>query len=402
MQYFIFILKSSIDDFRRNKIRTFLTSLGILIGVASVVLLMAFGLGLKRYIGQQFESLGTNLLFIMPGNITSSSGFAAAGGVGGISFDQKDVATVKRVKNSGIVMPMYVKFAKTQHGGNSATYEMIASTADVFTGLNFEAQYGSVFSKADNDQGRKVVFLGFKSAEKLFGDAASAVDGMVKIEDQSFKVIGVARSKGGGGIGGASMDEHIFIPLKTASLIFNPTKKYYAIYAKALPSADLNTVKDDIRKALLKRYKPDDFSVAEQKEILSTVESIFTILNSVLIAIATISLVVGGIGIMNIMYVSVIERIREIGIRRAIGATRNDILSQFLTEAIILSLLGGFLGLGLSFVVVLLIQPIFPAYIDLNSILIAVGVSSAIGITFGFFPARKAANLSPIEAIRYE
>ncbi len=363
---------------------------------------MAFGLGLKRYIAQQFESLGTNLLFIMPGNINSSSGFAAAGGVGGISFDDKDAATVKRVKNSGLVMPMYVKFVKTQHEGNSATYEMIASTADVFAGLNFEAQYGSYFSKADNDQGRKVVFLGFKSAEKLFGEAQKAIGDTIKIEDQSFKVIGVARSKGGGGIGGASMDEHIFIPLKTASLIFNPTKKYYAIYVKTPPNGDLTSVKDDIRKVLLKRYKADEFSVAEQKDILSTVESIFTILNSVLVAIAAISLVVGGIGIMNIMYVSVVERIHEIGIRRAIGATRGDILSQFLAESVILSLLGGLLGLLISYLIVLVIQRFFPAYIDLMSILIAVGVSSAIGITFGFFPARKAAQLSPIEAIRYE
>lgn len=153
---------------------------------------------------------------------------------------------------------------------------------------------------------------------------------------------------------------------------------------------------------MLKRYKGDDFSIAEQSEILDAVSSIFAVLNSVLVSIAAISLIVGGIGIMNIMYVSVIERVREIGIRRALGATRRDILAQFVTEAVLLSLFGGLLGLTLSFLIVLLVQKFFPAYINWQSVAIALGVSSAIGVIFGVFPARKASNLSPIDAIRYE
>ena len=161
-------------------------------------------------------------------------------------------------------------------------------------------------------------------------------------------------------------------------------------------------VKEDIKKEFLKRYDEEEFSIVEPTELLSAITSIFSVLNLILVAIAAISLVVGGIGIMNIMYVTVSDRIKEIGIRRAIGARRSDILYQFLTEAVLLSSIGGLLGLGLAYFVVFLVKSVFPAYIDLISVILALGISSAIGITFGVFPARKAASLEPVEAIRYE
>lgn len=400
MTRFIFVIKSAIEDFQRNKVRTLLTSLGILIGVASVVLLIALGLGLKKYIAQQFESLGTNLIYILPGNVISG-GSLGGPPVGGAEFDNRDVTNLKRLPGVEIVLPFFVKMVHVEAQGNSNVSELAASTADVFAGLNIEVEFGSPYSKADAEQGRKKVVLGSKLAEKLFGTGADAVGKTVKIEDQAFTVIGVAKPKGGGGFGGPSIDEHLYMPFK-ATTSFNPNKKIFAIYVKAADGSDLTAVKNEIQDNLLKRYKKDDFSVAKQEEFLNAINSIFGIINSVLVAIAAISLVVGGVGIMNIMYVSVVERIHEIGIRRAIGATRADILSQFLAEAVILSLIGGILGLLISFLGVLAVQSVFPAYINLTSILIAVGVSSAIGITFGFFPARKAANLSPIEAIRYE
>jgi ABC-type antimicrobial peptide transport system permease subunit len=238
-------------------------------------------------------------------------------------------------------------------------------------------------------------------AEDLFGSADLAVGKNIKVADLTFKVVGVLKGKGGGGFGGPQFDSYIYVPYKSA-VSLNPDKKFLTLYVQAESRNLIPAVKDQIKTAFLKRYKEDDFSIVESTEILNAINSIFNVLNTVLVAIAAISLVVGGIGIMNIMYVSVVERIKEIGIRRAIGAKKIDILSQFLTESVILSLLGGFLGLGLSYVIVLLIQRFFPAYIDLPSVLIALGVSSAIGIIFGVFPARKAANLSPIEAIRYE
>jgi len=161
-------------------------------------------------------------------------------------------------------------------------------------------------------------------------------------------------------------------------------------------------VKEDIKKEFLKRYDEEEFSIVEPTELLTAITSIFSVLNLILVAIAAISLVVGGIGIMNIMYVTVSDRIKEIGIRRAIGARRSDILYQFLAEAVLLSSIGGLLGLGLAYLVVFLVKSVFPAYIDLISVILALGISSAIGITFGVFPARKAASLEPVEAIRYE
>lgn len=398
MNYFSFIIKTAFDDFRRNKMRTILTSLGIFIGISSVVLLMAMGLGLKKYIQQQFESMGSNTLFIMPGDMSDGG---MRGAVSGIRFDNRDLNSLKRVKNTLYTVPFFVKYSKIQGEIDSKTYEIAAGTADMFPVLNIEAGAGRLFEKSDADKGAKVVVLGPKTAEKLFGTVTRAVGKIVKIESQGFKVVGVAKSKGGGGIGMPSVDEHVYIPIKAANS-FNPDKTYYAIYLKAKTAEDISQIKTDAKKVLLKRYKEDEFSVMESTDILNTINSIFNILNLILVAIAAISLVVGGVGIMNIMFVSVVERIREIGIRRATGARRTDILYQFLAESVLLSLLGGILALLISYGIVLAMQTVFPAYIDSTTVFIAIGVSSVVGIVFGVIPAKRAADLSPIEAIRYE
>ncbi|MCL4397441.1 ABC transporter permease [Patescibacteria group bacterium] len=401
MNYFRFILKSALFDFSRNKGRTFLTSLGILIGVLSVVLLTAFTLGLKEYIRQQFESLGTNLIYIMPGDLSSGGGMAAAGGIGGIKFTLTDAQKVSRVPGVEAALPMTAQFSKTQGETDTKTYEVVGGPADVFNTLNLEIDKGEMFTKADVGRGAKVAVIGSKVATEIFADADSALGKKIRIDNLAFRVVGILIPKGGGGLGGPSMDEHVFIPY-TAASPYLEDKKFYAIYAKAANGTNLATVKADIKKELLKKYDEDKFSVADQTEILSIINSIFAILNTVLVAIAAISLLVGGIGIMNIMYVSVTERIKEIGIRRAVGATKSDILAQFLLESVILSLFGGLVGLLLAFLITLAVKSIFPAYIDLGSVALALGVSSIIGIVFGVLPARKAANLSPIEAIRYE
>ncbi len=402
MTYFIFIFKSALEDFRRNKIRTFLTSLGILIGVSSVVLLISFGLGLKQYIKNQFESLGTNLIIIMPGKILEGGSFSSGGGgIGGIRFDEKDILAIRKVKNTAYVVPVYTKSVTVSGEGKSETGTLYATTADIFPIRNLEVEYGSFFDKNDVEKRSKKLVIGPKLAEKVFGSSDDALGKIVKIEKQAFTVGGILKSKGGGGFGGPDFDTFVYMPYKSA-LAFNPEKQFYTILIKANNEEAIPQVKDDLKTALLKTYKEDDFSVVEQTEILNAVASIFAILNTVLIAIAAISLVVGGIGIMNIMYVSVIERTREIGIRRAMGATGRDVLMQFILEAVILSLIGGLMGLGLSFLVVLLIQPFFPAYVDTTAVAIAIGVSSGIGIIFGVFPAKRASDLSPIEAIRYE
>lgn len=399
MNYALFVIRTAFEDFARNKLRTFLTSLGILIGVASVVLLIAVGLGLKQYIKEQFETMGTSLIFIMPGDIKSKG---MAGTMMGIKFDSKDVQTLKRVKNVDAILPFVVKYSKVQSNTDSGTYEVDASVAEMFDVMNLEAEYGTVFTKADVEKGSKVVFLGPKVAEKLFGSSENAVGKIVKLEGQGYKVIGVAKSKGGGGLGMPTVDEQLYMP-HTATISFNPDKKFYAIYLRATSEDAIPQIKADAKKLLAKRYKnDDDFSVVEQTEILDTINAIFSVLNIVLVAIAAISLVVGGVGIMNIMFVSVIERIREIGIRRALGAQKKDILWQFLAESVLLSGIGGALGLLIAFLAVLALQTQFPAYIDIQTVLIAIGVSSGVGILFGVVPAKQAADLSPIDAIRYE
>lgn len=402
MTYFFFIIKSAMEDFRRNKVRTFLTSLGILIGVSSVVLLMAFGLGLKRYIENQFESLGANLLIIFPGKILQNGQFRQGpGSLGGKRFDEKDAASLAKIKTAAYVVPAYTKSVDIEGGGNKEFGDVYATTSDVFIIRNLEIDKGEYFTATDNDKRSKKVVLGPKIAEKLYGSANSAIGKTAKIENQSFRVVGILKSKGGGGFGGPDIDSFVYIPYKS-SYFFNPDKKFIAINIKVDKKENLVLTKTEVANVMSKRYNEDDFSVIESTEILSAVSSIFAIMNLILVAIAAISLVVGGIGIMNIMYVSVIERTKEIGIRRSVGATRRDIMLQFMSEAVILSLIGGILGLAISYIVVLIIQRFFPAYISLESVLIALGVSSAIGIFFGVFPARKAAQLSPIDAIRYE
>lgn len=402
MKYFLFILQTALQDFSRNKVRTFLTSLGILIGVASVVLLIAFGLGLKQYIKNQFESLGTNLVIVLPGKILSGGNFrGGASALGGVKFDERDVSKLKKISAVSYVVPIFSKSVSLSAGKKTEVSDLYATTADMFTIRNLTIDKGRLFKKTDVEKRTKVAIIGPKLAESIFGSTGTALGRTVQIEGQAFKVIGVLTSKGGGGFGGPDFDNFTYVPYKSA-YSFNPDKNFIGIYIKVANEKAVNVAKARVKDSLLLRYKEDDFSVIEQTEILNAVGSIFGVLNSILVVIGGISLVVGGIGIMNIMYVSVVERTREIGIRRAIGATSKDILAQFLAESVILSLIGGLGGVALSFLIVLLIQSIFPAYIDLTSVLIAFGVSSLIGIIFGVFPARKAANLSPIEAIRYE
>jgi len=398
--YFIFLIKSATVDFSRNKGRTFLTSLGILIGVMAVVLLTAFGLGLKKYINTTFESLGANLIFVMPGS--KSTLLRGGGMVGGIKFDDRDVNKIKRIRTIVHLAAVTVKTgASIEANGKNEAAEVVASSEEIVPIMNLELLEGRLIEKRDTQKGSKVIMLHKTKAEKLFTTTTQALGKSVVIDKQNYKVIGILKSKGGGGVGGASMDDHVYIPFK-ASYSFNPDKKYYAIYFKTDNKDTIAQTKEEVKDILAKRYDEDDFAVMEQTELMDTISSIFAVINTVLVAIAAISLVVGGIGIMNIMYVMVTERIKEIGIRRALGARSNDILWQFLVESVILSLLGGLLGLLFSYIIVLSIQSLFPAYINLESIALALGVSSLIGIVFGVFPAKKAADLSPIDAIRYE
>ena len=397
---YLHLIKTALEDFKRNKVRTALTSLGIMIGVLSVVLLIALGLGLKNYIEGQFESMGANLILILPGGGFTGEGGGGFGGaaiVGGASFDEKDVNSLKRISEIDYVVPVFMKATTIEGAGEKKFGYIMGINDDGFKLMNIEPEFGELFTKSESQASSKVGILGNVIAANLFSTTSNAVGKTIRFENQRFKVIGVAKKKGD-----QEMDSAIFIPYKTTYGGLNPDKTFWSIYLGVKSDDMVSIAKTKAENALLDRYDEDDFAVTEQAELLNTINQIFSIINSVLIAIGSISLIVGGIGIMNIMFATVTERTKEVGIRRAVGATENDILKQFLTESVLLSLFGGALGLILASLIILIVRIFFPVSLNLLAVLISLVVSSAIGIFFGVFPARRAAKLPPIEAIRYE
>jgi putative ABC transport system permease protein len=393
---YVHLIKAAVEDFKRSKVRTFLTSLGITIGVLSVVMLIALGLGLKNYIQGQFESLGANLVMVMPGSGFTGGGFGA-GIVGGAEFDERDAASLARIEGVDYVVPLFFKSTQVEAGGGKKFAYVMGVNEDYFSLMNKNPVAGEFFSKSDVAARAKVVVLGHSIADDLFENPADAVGKTVRFENLRLKVVGVIEKTGDN-----EQDRSLIMPYKTTYGSLNPRKTFWSIYVGVGSKDSVEGVKEEARQILLKRYNEDDFSVTEQSEILSTINQIFGIINAVLVAIGSISLLVGGIGIMNIMYATVTERTKEVGVRRAVGATQKDILLQFLTESLILSVFGGVVGLILATLIVLVIRLFFPASINFLSVIITFAISSAIGIFFGVFPARRAAKLPPIEAIRYE
>ncbi len=396
------LLKSALEDFRRNKVRTALTSLGIMIGVLSVVMLIALGLGLKNYIQGQFENLGTNLIFILPGGGFGGEGGGGAASFGpglasGARFDEKDASSLKRIPGVDIVVPVFMKTAAVEGEAEEHFGYIMGTNEEIFQALNLKQEAGVKFSKADVERRAKVAVLGNTIANELFGGSEAAVGKTIRFLDQRVRVVGVVEKKGDN-----EMDNAVFMPYKTTFGGINPDKDFFTIYLGVASEDDVERVKKEAETTLLRRYKEDEFSVSEQSQILSTVNTIFGVINAVLVAIGSISLLVGGIGIMNIMYATVTERTKEVGIRRAVGATQRDILLQFLAESLLLSLFGGIMGLILASLIILGVRVFFPASLNFLAVAIALLVSSGIGIFFGVFPAKRAAGLAPIEAIRYE
>jgi putative ABC transport system permease protein len=388
-----------------NKVRAFLTMLGVIIGVFSVVMLTSIGNGLSAFVTEEFNELGANNLIVFPSDIFGEDGgFSSEQSVSSVANSKLSITNVNDIlrlrEYVNQVVPFNFQTDKISFQGEEKTTTVLGTTFEYSEAYNTPMEKGVFFTEADDRSGERVVALGYTVAEELFGNV-DPIGKRVKIGGQTYKVVGVAVKKGGG-FGGPSFDTYVYIPLKTFFAGYD-TNTILRLIVKVKDTQNLEVAKVEIEKTLARRLEDDEYSVVDQSEILDTINQILGTVTIAFGGIAAISLVVGGIGIMNIMLVSVTERTREIGLRKALGATPNTILLQFLIESAVLSILGGGIGVGLAFLGTLAIQQFdIPATITLQAVLLAFGVSTTVGLVFGGGPARRAAKLSPIEALRYE
>lgn len=394
-----------------NKLRAGLTMLGIIIGVAAVIALVSIGRGAQKSITDQIESVGTNLLYVRPGS-TSSGGVRSAEGSAG-TLTLEDATALENLDGVTGVAPTVDSFGQLVAGGNNMNARVTGATPAFTDVLNFKVASGEFFSDAQLTGRSLVVVLGSNVATTLFPDQ-DPIGQTVRVNNVPLKVIGVMESKGGTGF--TSQDNQVFVPLSTVQTRLANTGRFRGgnsigtINIK-LSDASLGTqVTQEVGDILRQRHNvsEDDFTVTSQQDILNASSSVADTLTIFLGGIAAISLFVGGIGIMNIMLVSVTERTHEIGIRKAVGAKRRDILMQFLTEAMVLSLLGGALGTAIGYTIASLMGSVsigttsVTPSVDMSAVALALVFSIAVGLFFGSYPAFRASALRPIQALRYE
>ena len=393
-----------------NKVRSFLTILGIVIGIGSVIAMIAVGQGAQSSIQSSIQSAGANLLTIIPGAQRGVGQQVSTGRGNAVTLTGDDATAIStQVSEVNAISPeLSRRFQVTAKGTNTNTSVtgVLAAYAQVH---NFQIDQGSFITDSESASLNKVAVLGPSARDDLFGAGSDAVGQTIKISGQEFKVVGINASKGGTGFN--NPDDNIYIPLLVMErFLAGDTTNYVTTVAVQVKDQSLmDQAQNEITALLLARHKISDptqadFSIINQADIVasaSTVTQTFTIL---LASVAGISLLVGGIGIMNMMLTTVTERTREIGLRKAIGAQRTDVTKQFLSEAISLTFLGGVIGVLVGWLIAWAVSRFanIATNVSLTSILLAFGVSAAIGIIFGYYPARRAAALNPIEALRYE
>lgn len=401
------IFTESIQTLTLNKLRTGLAMLGIIIGISSVIALVSLGQASQQAVQSQIQSLGSNLLTVIPGSQNSSGVRSAEGSNTTLTYeDAKAIASSGQVTAVDAVSPELSRRAQVTANGNNTNTQVIGVTDAYMKVHNITLSEGSFITASDNASMSKVAVIGPQVASDVFGDS-DPIGQTIRVDRLAFRVIGVTQSKGGSGF--QNQDDTVFIPLLTAQKQEFGVN-YLSTIALAAKSQDVTTdAENQVGYLLLSRHKltdptQADFSMLSQADIAGAASSVTGTFTTLLSGIAAISLLVGGIGIMNIMLVTVTERTREIGLRKALGAKKHIIITQFLIEAFMLTILGGFigmlLGISISFVLASLMK--LPFVLSAFSIFLAIGVSGGIGILFGWYPAQKAANLSPIEALRYE
>jgi len=399
-------IRISINSVKVNKMRSFLTMLGIIIGVSAVIAMVAIGQGASKSVSSSIQGLGSNLLIVSPGQ-------AQQGGIklGAGSFETLTLADADAIRKESAIAgaaPDVSQPSQVVMGDQNYATTIEGTTADYPTVRSTEVQRGRFFTDFEVMSQANVAVVGTQVVENLMGDAgANPVGQTIEINQMKFTIIGELASQGSQGA--TNNDDRIVIPITTAMNRLFDLTKVRTIFVSAKSNDLMNQAQFEITEAVraqhhLEPADNDDFQITSQAQILSTAQGVTGVLTALLAGIAGISLVVGGIGIMNIMLVSVTERTREIGIRKAIGATRSAIMAQFLIEAIVLSLFGGLIGIMLGVGISTLVDKVTTLHpaITLSPILYAFFFSMIIGVVFGVYPARKAARLNPIDALRYE
>ena len=392
-----------------NKLRAGLTMLGIIIGVAAVIALVAAGAGAQAQVAERFESLGSNLLVISPG-FTAFRGVSR--GASAQSLTNDDVEAIAQLATSvSAIAPEYsTQSQQVVYFSKNTQTEVLGVTPEYQAVREWQIDRGRFIESLDLVNQAKVAVLGVTVAEELFGELVDPLGKMIKISRQNYEVVGILASKGVGGF--QNLDDQVFIPLSTAQIKFGGAgnRSLRAINVQVASGDQLGRAQAELTAILRARHglaqsQSDDFMIQNQAQIVETVQETAGTFAVLLASIAAISLLVGGIGVMNIMLVSVTERTREIGIRKAVGARRSDSMAQFLVEAMVLCLLGGLIGVLAGYGGARVITPLLGgsrAIVTPDSVAMALGVSIAVGLFFGLYPAGRAAALRPIDALRYE
>lgn len=396
------ILLSALRELRRKPLRSILTSLGVMIGVASVITMVTLGSGATVKVQRELSKLGTNLLFVRPGQFRHGGVRTEAP-----PFKLGDVLALKRqVGGIEAIAPASAKGVQVIYGNRNWQTTCQGSTSDFLLARDWEVEAGRAFTEQEERLGKAVCLIGATVRKELFGEE-DPLGATVRIGKVPFRVIGVLKEKGASF--GPDADDLVLVPLKTFQRRIAGNTDVQTIYVSVQEGYDIDALKEEIRQVLRERRQispgeTDNFEIRDPRELIQAFSQTTQTLTLFLGAVAAVSLLVGGIGIMNIMLVSVTERTREIGLRLAIGATEGDVLWQFLVEAVILSLFGGLVGVALAIGSSLVLSRIFlvPFVFRPDVLLLAVGFSMAVGVSFGYFPARKAAKLNPIEALRHE